>query len=104
VPQTQTGRKTGEIVKHVVDIFKPGRFSVTLFEAKPTIESDSDNICDFKRADCHAPARNREMERIPGYRRVDRIVHDLDGYDLAFRYYERNDWQGGAPRIGENVF
>jgi len=93
----------GEIVNHVVNIFKPGRFSVTLFEAKPAVDSDSDHVRDFKPVDRHGTTRNREMERIPGYRRVDRIVHDFDGYDLVFRYYERNDWRGGAPRIGETA-
>ncbi|PGH07361.1 S-adenosylmethionine decarboxylase proenzyme [Blastomyces parvus] len=124
VPQLQSGRETSEIVEHVVDIFKPGRFSVTLFEAKKkpdaiattTTSSNGavnangehththqDNQRQAKR-NANAAARNEKMERIPGYRRVDRIVHDLDGYDLVFRYYERNDWRGGAPRIGEHVF
>jgi len=35
---------------------------------------------------------------------VDKIVHDLNGYDLVFRYYERNDWKGGASRLGEPDF
>jgi len=47
-----------------------------------------------------AGAKSR-MDAIDGYRRVDRIVHDLDGYELVFRYYERLDWKGGAPRLGE---
>ena len=41
------------------------------------------------------------MDAIKGYRRVERIVHDLDGYELVFRYFERHDWRGGAPRLGE---
>ncbi len=41
------------------------------------------------------------MEAVAGYRRVERIVHDLDGYDLVFCYYEREGWKGGAPRLGE---
>ena len=42
------------------------------------------------------------MEALEGYKRVDRIVHDLDGYELVFRYYERLDWKGGKPpRLGE---
>jgi S-adenosylmethionine decarboxylase len=91
VPARQTGRETADVVEHVVGIFKPGRFSVTLFEAKPTAdEMPTKNVEKAKR-----------METIAGYRRVDRIVHDLDGYDLVFRYYERNDWKGGKPRLGE---
>jgi S-adenosylmethionine decarboxylase len=99
VPHSQSGRETAEIVKHVVDIFKPGRFTVTLFEAKPGhVSEDALSASKYDRA---AILRAQKMENIPGYRRVDRIVHDLDGYDLVFRYYERNDWKGGAPRIGE---
>jgi S-adenosylmethionine decarboxylase len=90
VPARQTGRETADIVEHVVGIFKPGRFSVTLFEAKPTGEGRGKVVSEAKR-----------MEGIKGYRRVDRIVHDLDGYDLVFRYYERDDWKGGVPRLGE---
>jgi S-adenosylmethionine decarboxylase len=90
VPARQTGRETADIVEHVVGIFKPGRFSVTLFEAKPTGEGRGKVVSEAKR-----------MEVIKGYRRVDRIVHDLDGYDLVFRYYERDDWKGGVPRLGE---
>ncbi|CRG87338.1 S-adenosylmethionine decarboxylase [Talaromyces islandicus] len=99
VPHSQEGRETAEIVKNVVDIFKPGRFTVTLFEAKPGVTVDeTPSPTKFHRS---ALIQAQKMENIPGYRRVDRIVHDLDGYDLVFRYYERNDWKGGAPRIGE---
>ncbi|KAH8702178.1 S-adenosylmethionine decarboxylase proenzyme [Talaromyces proteolyticus] len=99
VPHSQEGRETAEIVKNVVEIFKPGRFTVTLFEAKPGFALDEAlTPTKYHRS---AVMQARKMENIPGYRRVDRIVHDLDGYDLVFRYYERNDFKGGAPRIGE---
>ena len=89
VPVHQTGRETAELVEQVVNIFKPGRFSVTLFETKPDV--------DLKRT----ARKAARMDAIKGYRRADRIVHDLDGYDLVFRHFERYDWQGGAPRLGE---
>ncbi|OCK84451.1 S-adenosylmethionine decarboxylase [Lepidopterella palustris CBS 459.81] len=92
VPARQSGRETVEVVEHVVEIFKPGRFSVTIFEAKPVV--DEPHYGDAAKRTC-------KMESIKGYRRVDRIVHDLDGYDLVFRYYERDDWKGGKPRLGE---
>lgn len=91
VPASQTGRETSEVIAQVVNIFKPGRFSVTLFEAKYDPESDSKA----------KTKKYASMDSIRGYRRVDRIVHDLEGYELVFRYYERLDWKGGAPRIGE---
>jgi len=91
VPARQTGRETHDIVMQVVNIFKPGRFSVTIFEAK----TDEDG---YGRA---RVKKDKNMDNIPGYRRVDRIVHDLEGYELVFRYFERLDWKGGAPRLGE---
>lgn len=97
VPGRQTGRETVEVIEHVVNIFKPGRFSVTLFEAKSDGLEMGDSIADLN----SGIIRKAKMEKINGYRRVDRIVHDFDGYDLVFRYYERNDWAGGAPRVGE---
>jgi S-adenosylmethionine decarboxylase len=110
VPALQKGRDTAEIVSNVVDIFKPGRFSVTLFEAKTSVDekenmdTEADALFEIKALERKALRRSAKMENIKGYRRVDRIVHDLDGYDLVFRYYERYDWKGGAPRIGERGF
>jgi len=96
VPGRQSGRGTAEILEHVVGIFRPGRFSVTLFEAKPaTVDRGArDNIYDLT-----AVKRSARMDCIKGYRRVDKIRHDLDGYDLVFRYYERDDWKGGAKPV-----
>ncbi|PUU77661.1 S-adenosylmethionine decarboxylase [Tuber borchii] len=96
VPGRQSGRETAEILEHVVGIFRPGRFSVTLFEAKPaTVDRGArDNIYDVT-----AAKRSARMDCIKGYRRVDKIRHDLDGYDLVFRYYERDDWKGGVKPV-----
>ncbi|QSZ34011.1 hypothetical protein DSL72_005591 [Monilinia vaccinii-corymbosi] len=96
VPGCETGRETADIIEHVVDIFKPGRFSVTLFESK----TNSAEGRELKLLGA-ARLRSARMENIPGYRRLDRIVHDFDGYDLVFRYYERVGWEGSAPRVGE---
>ncbi|KAI5280733.1 spermidine resistance protein, partial [Ascosphaera aggregata] len=97
VPRGQNGRETHDIIEHVVGIFKPGRFTVTFFEA--TKEHGCGNTRNGDGED--ARARMVKMDRIPGYRRTDRIVHDLDGYDLVFRHYERDNFVGGGPRIGE---
>lgn len=88
VPTRALGRETVDVVQQVVGIFKPGRFTVTLFEAK----SDDDKT---------AAKRDKRMDFIKGYRRVDRVVHDLEGYELVFRYFEAEGWKGGAPRLGE---
>lgn len=88
VPARQTGRETVDVVAQVVKIFKPGRFSVTLFEAKDDDEAPS-------------KIKDKSMDVIQGYRRIDRVVHDLEGYELVFRHFERLDFMGGAPRLGE---
>jgi S-adenosylmethionine decarboxylase len=106
VPGRQSGRETADVIQQVVDIFKPGRFSVTLFEAKASdaeiaeLGQLGDAMVDVKLMES-GKTRSIKMDSIKGYRRVERIVHEFDGYDLVFRYYERNDWKGGAPRVGE---
>lgn len=101
VPHSQNGQTTAGITQQVVDIFKPGRFSVTVFEAKPGVDGDWDSNKEARYIERQAARRVPKGENVEGYKRVDRIVHDLDGYDLVFRYYERLDWKGGAPRLGE---
>ena len=95
VPAKQTGRETADIITQVVNIFKPGRFSVTLFEGS---NRDSDDDMPSSK---EAGKGDSRWESIKGYRRVDRIVHDLDGYNLVFKYFEKPGWQGGGARIGE---
>ena len=111
VPVGQKGRETAEIVQHVVGIFKPGRFTVTLFEAKlseserENLDDEEDALYELRAQKRQQARRNKKMDNIIGYRRIERIVHTFDGYDLVFRYYERNGWKGGgAPRIGERGF
>ena len=89
VPTRAAGRDTVKMVQQVVGIFKPGRFSVTLFEAKSGGEDKA------------AAKKDTRIDHIQGYRRVDRIVHELEGYELVFRYFEANHWKGGEPRLGE---
>ena len=103
VPGRQRGRETSEVIEHVVNIFKPGRFSVTLFEAKANsidLGLTGHSTLETKISSSGA-VRSAKMEKIKGYRRAERIVHDFDGYELVFRYYERDGWKGGAPRLGE---
>lgn len=90
VPARCIGLSNNSVLANVVDVFRPGRFSVTLFEA----QGDANQ----------SHSSGGELDAVHGYRRVDRVVHELDGYDLVFRHFERLDWQGGAPRLGESVY
>ncbi|PHH92164.1 hypothetical protein CDD83_8647 [Cordyceps sp. RAO-2017] len=101
VPGGQKGKTTAEIIEHVVGIFRPGRFSVTLFEAKGRGAANPYGRGDdgFK-----SLAMQRLVDPVRGYKRIDRIVHDFEDYDLVFRFYEREDWFGDkAARVGEEV-
>ena len=89
VPAHQSGRETADVVAQVVNIFKPGRFSVTLFEAK----TEDGSVTKLK--------KGHRMDNIPGYKRVDRVLHDLEGYELVFRHFARAGFQGGSTRIGD---
>ncbi|KAJ5894567.1 hypothetical protein N7495_006258 [Penicillium taxi] len=104
VPHSQNGKTTADIIQQVVNIFKPGRFSITLFETKPVLPENEGDANAFHEvySQRQAARRHPKNEHVDGYRRVDRIVHDLNGYDLVFRYYERNDWKGGHPESERN--
>jgi S-adenosylmethionine decarboxylase len=101
VPGGQSGRTTAEIIEHVVDIFKPGRFSVTLFEAKGQSVNPY-GMGGSGDAKAQSLASQRLVDPVRGYRRIDRIVHDFEGYDLVFRFYEKDGWAGDRKaRVGE---
>ncbi|EQL00993.1 hypothetical protein G6O67_006705 [Ophiocordyceps sinensis] len=98
VPGRQNGKTTAEIIEHVVGIFRPGRFSVTVFETK----GRSANPYGMGDEGFKNLAMQRLVDPVRGYRRIDRIVHDFEDYDLVFRFYEREDWLGDkAARVGE---
>jgi S-adenosylmethionine decarboxylase len=98
VPGGQSGRTTAEIIEHVVSILQPGRFSVTLFEAK----GRSANPYGMGDGSPKGPLSPRLVDPVKGYRRMDRIVHDFEDYDLVFRFYEREGWVGErGARVGE---
>lgn len=100
VPGGQKGRTTADIIRHVVSMFRPGRFSVTLFEAK-SHNADFRSTVD---GSLKSLAMQRLIDPVRGYRRVDRIVHDFEDYDLVFRFYEREDWPDNASaRVGETA-
>lgn len=97
LPAKQTGRATKDIIQHVVGIFKPGRFSVTLFEAR-AVAACMDEIS-------AASSASPKMDDVPGYRCTDRIVHGFEGYDLVFRYYVAHNWVAtkNSVKIGERI-
>jgi S-adenosylmethionine decarboxylase len=97
VPSCQKGRQTAEVIEHVVNIFKPGRFTVTFFETKSK-QAEEDGV-----QSAPSVGASKRMDGIKGYRRIDRIVHEFDDYYLVFRYFEREGWAGDkCARVGED--
>ncbi|KAG7289258.1 hypothetical protein NEMBOFW57_005623 [Staphylotrichum longicolle] len=98
VPSGQNGRQTADIIEQVVNIFKPGRFTVTFFETKNKQSDEDAGIQPSQGAGV-----NKRMDCLKGYRRMDRIVHEFDDYHLVFRYFERDGWAGDKrAMVGED--
>jgi len=98
VPSGQNGRKASDTIQQVVDIFRPGRFTVTFFETKnKTADEESGSQA------ANGVGADKRMDGIKGYRRMDRIVHEFEDYYLVFRYFEREGWAGDkSARVGED--
>ncbi|KAK9449322.1 S-adenosylmethionine decarboxylase [Limtongia smithiae] len=73
VPTHVSGRNPLDVVDYVVDIFGPDQFSVTMFETRGTDKSFVNERCG-----------DLPPSELPGYVRADRIVYELDEYDLVF--------------------
>ncbi|KAL4074018.1 S-adenosylmethionine decarboxylase [Scleroderma citrinum] len=91
------------LVRRVVDIFQPGRLSMTLFissEHNNNTEEDGDTAIEaaqraFKVAlsaprpeSCSSSGSGVDGERPKAYRRTDKINYEFGGYDLAFASFE----------------
>ncbi|KAK9370095.1 S-adenosylmethionine decarboxylase [Lipomyces kononenkoae] len=80
VPSAMAGMSSLDVVSYVVGIFEPSQFSVTMFETRAT-ESSFVNAC----------VKGQAPSEIPGYTRTDRIVYELDEYDLVFLAFEKSE-------------
>ncbi|KAK9466713.1 S-adenosylmethionine decarboxylase [Lipomyces arxii] len=78
VPSTVSGMKPLELVNHVVNIFGPSRFSVTMFETRGAKSSFADTA-----------VKDLPSSELPGYSKIDKIVYELDEYDLVFLAFEK---------------
>ncbi|KAJ3019775.1 UNVERIFIED_CONTAM: spermidine resistance protein [Siphonaria sp. JEL0065] len=69
-----------DVIDHVLECFKPGKFSVTLFSRKS-----------------HGRKHGRDGRglmdgaKIDGFKRTDKIVHDVGKWDLVFSHYVKNN-------------
>ncbi|CED85534.1 S-adenosylmethionine decarboxylase [Phaffia rhodozyma] len=84
------------LVRKVVGIFEPGRFSITLFVEtnKESLEEDED---EEEEEEGWGKTANILGSKglVPGYRRKDRIGYEFEGYDLIFCCFEKIGWVEG---------
>lgn len=97
VPAAKAKTSIEKVLANVVNVFRPGKFSLTLFEAhrseyNVSISSDFSNSANFlksqKRDIDTLATRIKATKELDGYKRTDRILYELDGYDLVFMSFE----------------
>ncbi|KAG0282173.1 spermidine resistance protein [Linnemannia gamsii] len=69
-----------ELIRRVVDIFQPGNLTVTIFA------SSSPNATE-KQVERRQFKMLHSLRSLPGFRRTDRILYGLEGYDLIYGHY-----------------
>lgn len=95
---------TRKLIRKVLDIFRPGKFSVTLFVSALADDEEDENDDDVNNSlegkdgilsprEVLAHRRRDWVNRIGrglnGYKRKDKIVYEFDGYDLMFGCFEK---------------
>lgn len=73
VPSNKYGMTDLDVLDKVVNIFRPGKFSVTLFDSD--VRSSSERLLKLPSG-------------LSAYKRVEKINYELDGYDLVFLSFE----------------
>ncbi|KAJ3067926.1 spermidine resistance protein [Rhizoclosmatium hyalinum] len=77
-----------DLIDQVLTCFKPGKFSITLFSRKN-----------------HSKRHGRDGRglldgsKIEGFKRTDKIVHDVGKWDLVFAHYVKGDSVKAAKRV-----
>ncbi|KAI8049880.1 S-adenosylmethionine decarboxylase [Syncephalis plumigaleata] len=104
VPFSGGSKAVTELVRQVVDIFQPSKFSVTVFKSQPgsTMEDTSLNGADAAAtATATATADDDDIDnKIPlrstynignltGWRRSNCILYEFEGYHLNYFFFER---------------
>ncbi|KAE8213705.1 hypothetical protein CF327_g2831 [Tilletia walkeri] len=80
------------LIRCVVDIFQPGKMSITLFLSSSSSSSDdqpsSAAVVVGGKEEAETNAMALDALVLKGYRRTDRILYEFEGYDLTFVTFE----------------
>ncbi|KAJ9090937.1 hypothetical protein QFC21_007352 [Naganishia friedmannii] len=93
------------LIRKVIDIFQPGRLSITLFLSTPsedeaTAAGEAQQEEDTSRQAWSAFSKSMLGS---GYVRQDRIGYEFEGYDLVFGCFERRGFEGGKMAVAPDV-
>ncbi|KAF9152173.1 spermidine resistance protein [Linnemannia schmuckeri] len=70
-----------ELIRRVADIFQPGNLTVTIFASQK-----SGNVTE-KQIERRQFKMLHSLRSLSGFRRTDRILYELEGYDLIYGHY-----------------
>lgn len=93
------------LIRKVIDIFQPGRLSITLFLSTPSEEETEAGDSDTAADDATRQAWSTFSKSLlgNGYVRQDRIGYEFEGYDLVFGCFERRGFEGGKVAVAPDV-
>lgn len=94
-----------KLIRKVIDIFQPGRLSITLFLSTPSEEETAAGVSDAAAEDATRQAWSTFSKSMlgNGYVRQDRIGYEFEGYDLVFGCFERRGFEGGKLAVAPAV-
>lgn len=93
------------LIRKVIDIFQPGRLSITLFLSTPSEDEAAASGETQQEEDTSRQAWSAFSKSMlgSGYVRQDRIGYEFEGYDLVFGCFERRGFEGGKLAIAPDV-
>lgn len=93
------------LIRKVIDIFQPGRLSITLFLSTPSEEETNAGAAGADEDDATRQAWATFSKSLlgNGYVRQDRIGYEFEGYDLVFGCFERRGFEGGKVAVAPDV-
>ncbi|KAJ9112738.1 hypothetical protein QFC22_006240 [Naganishia vaughanmartiniae] len=93
------------LIRKVIDIFQPGRLSITLFLSTPSEDEAATAGEPLQEEDPARQAWSAFSKSMlgNGYVRQDRIGYEFEGYDLVFGCFERRGFEGGKLAVAPDV-
>jgi len=92
------GRGSGAVVSRVIEGFLPGRMCITKFVSHRCKNTDSESESEFGKDSGFIESTDVALSKggkwdwkVEGYRRIEKVIYEFDGYDLIFASFVRNE-------------